>query len=144
MRRIIKYACIIVIISVIVYIGFALFMSVLLSYSPKRIKALPEEKILFENLKTKYGFEKISRTPEREDKLLFPKDTMTYDLSIDYVDCNKSRKYYDSIAYEISNMIKRNIQLDKKFYKYTINFSCKEITYKDKDTIVFFTYSYLR
>lgn len=128
--KILKIVFVILGLCVICYFGF-LFLSIsFINYfsNAKRIELLPEEKILFERLKNKYGFEEIVRTPETEKRLLYPKDTLSYTLYIDYIDCNKEKEYYKPLSDSIFVEIKHNIKLDPKFYKYEIIFYCKNGT----------------
>lgn len=140
MKKNIKYILIVASAGIIIWLVSSFLAISWISYfsNPKRIEELPKEKILFYKLKNEYGFSEIKRTPETEKKLLHPKDTLSYELYISYIDCNLDKVKYQKIADSISVRINRDLNLDLNFYKYNLTFYC------DNGVIPSYKYSYLR
>jgi len=140
MKKAIKWGLITLSVGTFLYLAISFFVVSWLSYfsSSKRAELTSQEKIFFKKLKTKYGFEEISRTPETEKKRFHPKDTIAYELYMSYIDCNKTKNDYQNTADSIVKQMNQNIDLDKKFYKYIITLYC------DSGTNPSYKYSYLR
>jgi len=111
----------------ILYLIITFFIVSWINYfsNPRRIEALPKEKILFERLKKEYGFNSIERSPETEKKLLEPKDTLTYTLYISKIDCNNNFKEIELKSQDIADEINK-LKLNSNFYQYEIVFYCEK------------------
>lgn len=84
----------------------------------------PEEIKLFEAIKREYKITKIERTPEYN--ISSPKDTTTYSLFFDDVDCDQHTE--DSLSkefYMLAIRINKDLHLNNKFYKYDFIIYCK-------------------
>lgn len=128
MTKTIKWILLILSIGVVLYLGMSFLVVAGLSYfsSAKRIDSLPKEKILFAALKKEYHLTQIERSPETKQKLLHPKDTLTYTLYLSTIVCDQKKENIDRISGEVAQKINR-LGLDQNFYKYELYFYCKEL-----------------
>jgi len=96
----------------------------------------PEEIKLFELLKKEYKVTKISREPRYY--ISNPKDTISYELYIEDIDCNKSPDSIREMADDIAKQVNEKLFLNPKFYKYSLTFYCK------KGPPLYIDFNYLR
>ncbi|RVU89846.1 hypothetical protein EH230_13870 [Flavobacterium columnare] len=131
MNRIIKKIVIGLVIITILFLGFKFIVVSWLSFfsSPKKADSFSQERILFEKFKKEYNFKEINRTPELEKDFLESNDTLSYELYIRYIDCNKSNDFFKEISNKMATEINNKISLNDNFYKYKFIFYCKEDTY---------------
>ncbi|WP_336686018.1 hypothetical protein [Chryseobacterium bernardetii] len=124
----IKRILIIVGIGAVVYFGMSFLVASWISYfsSAKRINSLPKEKILFTALKKEYHLTQVERSPDTEQKLLHPEDTLVYTLYLSTIVCDQKKENINRISREVAQKI-NSLGLHQNFYKYELFFYCKEL-----------------
>ncbi|MBT2622086.1 hypothetical protein [Chryseobacterium sp. ISL-6] len=83
-----------------------------------------KEQVLFERIKADMHVDKISREPKYD--MAKSGDTVTYKIFVNNIKCDQ---WNDQQLQGESNRIKKeidNMNLNKKFYKYTVIYRCKD------------------
>ena len=116
------------IISILLLISWLLyrfgFLFILWFTSPNKEEINTNEINLFNEIKQELNSKEIERAPRYN--LTAAKDTISYDLFLKDMDCEKYKDGLDSIAKKIATNVNKRIPLNKNVYKIEIVFQCEK------------------
>ncbi len=101
------------------------FLFIMWFTTPVQDTISKSEKHLFDEIKKELNVKDIERAPRYN--LSEAKDTISYDLFLKDLDCEKEQKL-DSIAKNIAIKVHNQLSLSEKVYKIEIIFECKNST----------------
>lgn len=100
------------------------FLIILWFTSPNKEEINTNEINLFNEIKQELNSKEIERAPRYN--LTAAKDTISYDLFLKDMDCEKYKDGLDSIAKKIATNVNKRIPLNKNVYKIEIVFQCEK------------------
>ena len=100
------------------------FIIILWFTTPNKEEINKNETNLFNEIKQELNISEIERAPRYN--LSETKDTISYDLFLKDIDCEKYKDSLDKIAKKIAINVNKRISLNKNVYKIEIVFQCKK------------------
>lgn len=100
------------------------FLIVLWFTTPNNEEIDRNETDLFNEIKQELNISEIERAPRYN--LSETKDTISYDLFLKDIDCEKHKDSLEKIAIKIATDVNKRISLNKNVYKIEIIFQCKK------------------
>lgn len=100
------------------------FLIIVWFTTPNKEEINTNELNLFDEIKQELNIKEIERAPRYN--LAASKDTISYDLFLKDIDCEKYREDLDTIAKKIATDVNKRIPLNKNVYKIEIVFQCEK------------------
>ena len=100
------------------------FLIIVWLTSPNKEEINTNELNLFNEIKQELNIKEIERAPRYN--LAASKDTISYDLFLKDIDCEKYKEGLDTIAKKIATDVNKRIPLSKIVYKIEIIFQCEK------------------